>query len=78
MSRYVDQHEAKEANDGDFEDDVKLYELKKIAMEPKHEVTNVCRSCSSDDGCVKIFEETDDEGLDVAYKLKVIGGIEVS
>ncbi|XP_032519313.2 uncharacterized protein LOC116771543 isoform X1 [Danaus plexippus] len=77
VSRYVDQHEAKEANDGDFEDDVKLYELKKIAMEPKHEVTNVCRSCSSDDGCVKIFEETDDEGLDVAYKLKVIGGIEI-
>ncbi|KAJ8715204.1 hypothetical protein PYW08_005185 [Mythimna loreyi] len=69
-------------NDDDFEDDMKLYDLKQkleLQVKPKSEVeeSDRCRSCSILAPCVDIFEQKDDDGLDVAYKLKVIGGVEV-
>ncbi|XP_075980707.1 uncharacterized protein LOC142979582 [Anticarsia gemmatalis] len=69
-------------HDDDFEDDIKLTDLKKklqLDVEPKFEIeiSEQCRTCSNLDACVDIFEQRDDDGLDVAYKLKVIAGVEV-
>ncbi|CAH0725566.1 unnamed protein product, partial [Brenthis ino] len=92
MAKYTEVHESqalkeqKEDNyddviDDDIEDDMKLFELKQrlSLVKPKFEVleTNLCRSCSSEDGCVSIYNHLDNEGLDLAYKLRVIGGVEV-
>lgn len=64
----------------DVEDDMKLLDLKQrlSLVKPKLEIeNNVCRSCSSEQGCVSIYEQVDCDGLDLAHKLRVIGGIEV-
>ncbi|CAG4960037.1 unnamed protein product [Parnassius apollo] len=68
------------AVDDDFEDDIKLLDLKQMwQVEPKYEYGdgNQCRSCSNEEGCVNVFEEKDEEGVDLALKLKLIGGVEV-
>ncbi|XP_047031743.1 uncharacterized protein LOC124638734 [Helicoverpa zea] len=74
-------HFADVTNDDDYEDDMKLLDLKQKLeqVKPKHEVDehDRCRSCSNLEACVDIFEQKDDDGFDVAYKLKIIGGIEV-
>ncbi|XP_053611090.1 uncharacterized protein LOC128675603 [Plodia interpunctella] len=59
----------------DFEDDMKLFDLKQ-RLKQKTEVENQCRSCNAEDGCVNIFERTD-EGLELADKLRIIAGVEV-
>lgn len=69
-------------HDDDFDDDIKLTDLKKrlqLEVEPKFEFANSeqCRSCSNLEACVDIFEQRDDDGLNVAYKLKIIAQIEV-
>ncbi|KAJ8712465.1 hypothetical protein PYW07_005307 [Mythimna separata] len=77
-------HDADITNDADddIEDDMKLYDLKQkleLQLKPKFEVEEAdrCRSCSILATCVDIFEQKDDEGFDVAYKLKLIAGVEV-
>lgn len=69
-----------DANDNDdFEDDMKLFDLKQRLqlVKPKYEVVaNHCRCCTNE-GFVNIFDQTDENGGEVAYKLKVIAGIEV-
>lgn len=69
-----------DVNDDDYEDDMKLLDLKQrlqLQVKPKFEVdSDQCRSCAKLEACVDIFKQ-DDEDLDVAYKLKIIGGIEV-
>ncbi|XP_041982366.1 uncharacterized protein LOC121735577 [Aricia agestis] len=65
----------------DNDDDMKLLDLKEkwsthSTVRPKHE-PSLCRACSSEEGCVSIFDERDDDGVDLAIKLKVVGGIEV-
>ncbi|CAB3234273.1 unnamed protein product [Arctia plantaginis] len=98
LSRYAevrDKHSMKEqkeedshdhfddgTHDDEFEDDIKLMDLKKrlqFDVEPKFEFENgeQCRSCSSSEASVDIFEQRDDDGLDLAHKLKIIAGIEV-
>ncbi|XP_046969361.1 uncharacterized protein LOC124536800 [Vanessa cardui] len=76
-----DNHYEEVALDDDIEDDMKLFDLKQrlSLVKPKLEAieTNLCRSCSNEDGCVNIYNQTDDDGLDLAHKLKIIGGIEV-
>lgn len=61
---------------------MKLFDLKQRLdlVKPKFEAleANLCRSCSNEDGCVNLYNQTDDEGLDLAQKLRIIGGIEVS
>lgn len=68
-------------NDDDFEDDMKLYDLKQkleLQVKPKlEEESDRCRSCSILAACVDIFEQKDDDGFDVAHKLKLIAGVEV-
>lgn len=69
-------------HDDDYEDDMKLLDLKQrlqVQVKPKYEVDvgDQCRSCSNLDACIDIFEQKDDDGFDLAYKLKLIGGIEV-
>lgn len=97
MSRYVEIQEKKPVlkrklvtshsddgelgHDDEFEDDMKLFDLKqKLQVKPKFECdeTNRCRSCYTVDGSVDVFGEKDDDGVELSYKLKVIGGIEVS
>lgn len=76
-------HYADVTNDDDYdEDDMKLMELKQrleLQVKPKSEVeeSDRCRSCSNLAACVDIFEQKDGEEFDVAYKLKLIGGIAV-
>ncbi|KAM3965681.1 LOW QUALITY PROTEIN: uncharacterized protein ACR2FA_000005 [Aphomia sociella] len=68
------------ANDDDFEDDMKLLDLKqRLQVKPKYESVDLtqCRSCYSEHGSVDIFEERDDGDPDIAQKLKLIGGIYV-
>ncbi|KAJ0174513.1 hypothetical protein K1T71_009621 [Dendrolimus kikuchii] len=63
----------------DYEDDMKLFDLKQRLqlVKPKYEVVaNHCRCCANE-GFVNIFDQTDENGCDVAYKLKTIAGIEV-
>lgn len=66
----------------DIEDDMKLFDLKQRLdlVKPKFEAleANLCRTCFNEDGCVNLYQQTDDEGLDLAQKLRIIGGIEVS
>ncbi|CAH2093128.1 unnamed protein product [Euphydryas editha] len=93
ISKYLETHEKhtikeqQEDNfeelplDDDIEDDMKLFDLKQRLdlVKPKFEAleTNFCRSCSNEDGCISIYNQTDDEGLDLAQKLRIIGGIEI-
>lgn len=67
--------------DDDIEDDMKLFDLKQRLdlVKPKFEAleASLCRTCSNEDGCVNLYNQTDDEGLDLAHKLRIIGGIEV-
>ncbi|XP_022822824.1 uncharacterized protein LOC111353858 [Spodoptera litura] len=77
-------HYADATNDDDFEDDMKLLDLKQklqLQVQPKFEEedddSDRCRSCSNLTASINIFEQTDDDGFDVAHKLKLIGGIEV-
>lgn len=75
-------HYADITNDDDFEDDMKLLDLKQkmqLQVKPKFEEddSDRCRSCSNLTASVNIFEQKDDDGFDVAHKLKLIGGIEV-
>lgn len=90
MTKYTEIHEnerLKEQNDNfddvidDAEDDMKLFDLKQrlSLVKPKLEVvTNVCRSCSGEHGCVGIYEQVDDSGFDLAHKLRLICGVEVN
>ncbi|KAH9639634.1 hypothetical protein HF086_010041 [Spodoptera exigua] len=70
-------------NDDDFEDDMKLLDLKQrlqLQVKPKFEEeddSDRCRSCSNLTASIDIFEQKDDDGFDVAHKLKLIGGIEI-
>ncbi|XP_030025991.2 uncharacterized protein LOC115444372 [Manduca sexta] len=66
----------------DYEDDMKLFDIKRqmeAQVKPKceYEDANQCRACYSEDGCVDIFSEKDEDDIDVAYKLRVVGGIQV-
>ncbi|CAH2044028.1 unnamed protein product, partial [Iphiclides podalirius] len=64
----------------DYEDEMRLFDLKRMMhVRPKHELadSNLCRACSNDDGCVNVFEGRDPEGVDLAHKLRLIGGVEV-
>ena len=75
-------HYAEVTNDDDFEDDMKLMDLKhrlELQVKPKFEVeeSDRCRSCSNLAGSVDIFEQKDGDGYDLAHKLKLIGGVEV-
>lgn len=65
----------------DYEDDIKLFDLKKkLQTKTKFEVleANSCRACGNEEGCVNLFEPYDENGLDLGSKLHIIGGIEVS
>ncbi|XP_047992189.1 uncharacterized protein LOC125230934 [Leguminivora glycinivorella] len=63
-------------HDNDFEDDIKLLDLKQ-RLNPKIEVTEKqCRSCFGTGACIDLHR-TDEEGVDLASKLRVIGGIEM-
>lgn len=83
VQKLQDTHEyADVTHDDDYEDDMKLLDLKQrlqMQVKPKYEVDvgDQCRSCSNLDACIDIFEQKDDDGVDLAYKLKLIGGIEV-
>ncbi|KAI5638462.1 zinc-finger associated domain (zf-AD) domain-containing protein [Phthorimaea operculella] len=68
--------------DDDYEDDIKLFDLKQKMereVKPKFEYleANQCRSCSSEEGCVNIYDQKDDEGLNLAEKLRIIGDVKV-
>ncbi|KAJ2945771.1 hypothetical protein O0L34_g613 [Tuta absoluta] len=68
--------------DDDYEDDIKLFDLKQKMereVKPKFEYleANQCRSCSSEEGCVKIYEQKDEDGLNLADKLRIIGDVKV-
>ncbi|KAL0821947.1 hypothetical protein ABMA28_005338 [Loxostege sticticalis] len=64
--------------DDDYEDDMKLFDLKqRLQLKPKYEEANSCRSCWNEEACINIFDQTDVEGFDIAYKLRTIGGVEV-
>ncbi|XP_045500549.1 uncharacterized protein LOC123697998 [Colias croceus] len=86
MASYMQTHEKikeKQENDfdyadDDYEDDMKLIDVKKL-IKPKCEYldVNLCRSCSNEEGCVDLFEHCDEDGVDLASKLRLIGGIEV-
>lgn len=67
------------AADNDYEDDIVLYDLKKkINNNVKNEVVdNLCRACCKADGCIDLFDPVDENGLDLAAKLKVIAGVEI-
>ncbi|XP_049875843.1 uncharacterized protein LOC126373663 [Pectinophora gossypiella] len=69
-------------DDNDFDDDIKLFDLKQkleLQVKPKLEYleANQCRSCSNDEGCVNIFDQKDDDGLDLAHKLRIVGDVQV-
>lgn len=65
-------------NVDDHEDDIKLFDLKRrLEFKPKNEFGNHCRACLTEDGSVDIYERKDDNGFDLAFKLKAVGGIEV-
>ncbi|RVE47324.1 hypothetical protein evm_008005 [Chilo suppressalis] len=76
-------HDEREMDDSavgdDCEDDMKLLDLKqRWRLEPKYETdAHHCRSCYNEQASVNIFEKVDAEGMDVACKLRVIGGIEI-
>lgn len=66
----------------DYEDDMKLFDLKqKLELKPKNEESfetgPACRACADMEARVDIFDHKDDEGTDLAAKLKLLGGIEV-
>ncbi|XP_028159756.1 uncharacterized protein LOC114352370 [Ostrinia furnacalis] len=62
----------------DYEDDMKLFDLKqRLQVKPKYEETHSCRSCWNEEACVDIFAQPDGDGLDIASKLRTIGGVEV-
>ncbi|XP_072944743.1 uncharacterized protein [Epargyreus clarus] len=69
------------ASDDEVDEELKLTELKEKLHEvrPKLEFSNVnyCRTCSDANGSLNIFSDKDDEGVDLAEKLKIIGGVEV-
>ncbi|CAG9112221.1 unnamed protein product [Plutella xylostella] len=66
--------------DDDFDDDLKLFDLKKkLELKPKTEVPDVssCRACNVEEGSYHVFEACDDEGVSLAHKLRVIAGVEI-
>ncbi|XP_052743257.1 uncharacterized protein LOC112050918 isoform X2 [Bicyclus anynana] len=67
--------------DDDVEDDMKLFDLKQrlSLVKPKFEAmdVNMCRCCSNDDGCVGIYDQMDECGVDLVHKLKTICGVEI-
>lgn len=70
-----------EMNGDDYEDDIRLYDLKKkLESGLKNEIIeeNSCRACATEDGVVNLFESVDDSGFDLASKMKLIGGVEVT
>lgn len=66
----------------DCEDDMKLFDLKQkmeLDLKPSCEfLDKQCRACAGVGDCVDIFEHKDDEGIDVASKMLIICGVEVS
>ncbi|CAH4029944.1 unnamed protein product [Pieris brassicae] len=83
MHQFTDAQEQKQRNDidddnHDYDDDMKLIDIKKL-IKPKYEVLepNHCRSCSNDEACVSLFDHRDDDGVDLATKLRLIGGVEI-
>ncbi|CAK1555601.1 unnamed protein product [Leptosia nina] len=62
----------------DCEDDMKLIDIKKL-VKPKFEVleANNCRSCANDEACISLFDHRDGDGVDLASKLRLIGGVEI-
>lgn len=75
-----DDHHFGDGNDDDYEDDMKLFDLKQKLqlIKPKCEISsNNCRCCGNEDGYVSIFEQNGDDGVDIACKLKIIGDIEI-
>ncbi|KAL4707887.1 hypothetical protein ACJJTC_010322 [Scirpophaga incertulas] len=67
------------AVDDECEDDIKLFDLKqRLQVKPKVELEqNQCRSCFGVEAYVNIFDQVDDDGIDIACKLKTIAGVEV-
>ncbi|XP_013179939.1 PREDICTED: uncharacterized protein LOC106126702 [Papilio xuthus] len=63
----------------EYEDDMKLLDLKQLLqVKPERECAGQCRSCFNEPGCVNVFQEKDEDGVELAYKLKLIGGIQVN
>lgn len=61
----------------EYEDDMKLLDLKQLLqVKPERECAALCRSCYNEPGCLNVFQK-DDDGVELAYKLKLIGGIQV-
>lgn len=63
----------------DFEDDMKLIDLKeKIELKPKEECEVKCRACAGAGAdYADMYDTRDDDGTDLATKLKLVAGIEV-
>lgn len=67
-------------DDNDFEDDMKLFDLKQkleLQVKPKFEYLQ-CRSCSLEEGFVNLYQHVDETGIVLAEKLRVIADIKVS
>lgn len=76
IERKRTKQEYNDYDNGDFEDDMKLFDLKR-KLEVTFEISKACRACADMEARVNIFEHKDDDGTDLASKLKLVGGIEV-
>ncbi|GBP30125.1 Zinc finger protein 729 [Eumeta japonica] len=72
----INTEDTNDFNDDDYEDDIKLFDLKQRTGQNNARRSSSCRTCDQEEGSVNLFEQHDEDGCDLAHMLKIICGVE--